>query len=204
MSLTIIERQPILVAEGERPTLDRLARLQAEDLRLEAKLLGPHGEELALPASLIHLLWQAAQLLLKGEAVTIVPVDKEITTQEAADLLNMSRQYLVRLLEQGDIPLRKRVRIGGSRSAISSPISSAATRGGGRFSMRSLCSVRRWAAIPQKAERRHPLEACSTRMCSFQLRCVICCSAARRQHCIALTGPTPSSMKSGVPSLSTE
>jgi excisionase family DNA binding protein len=107
MSLTIIERQPILVAEGERPTLDRLARLPAEDLRLEAKLVGPQGEELALPASLIHLLWQAAQLLLKGEAVTIVPVDKEITTQEGADLLNMSRQYLVQLLEQGDIPFTK-------------------------------------------------------------------------------------------------
>lgn len=102
-----LERAPIAATEDERSTIDEVEQFLARQLTHPARLVGPDGEEIELPASAFRLLKDVVHQLAQGHAVSIVPVHMELTTQEAADLLNVSRQYLVRLLEQGAIPFHK-------------------------------------------------------------------------------------------------
>ena len=71
------------------------------------RLIGPHGEAVELPESVLALFQHMIEILVRGDAVTLAPVHKELTTQQAADILNVSRQYLVRLLDEGKIPHTK-------------------------------------------------------------------------------------------------
>lgn len=71
------------------------------------RLVGPLGEEIELPASIFHILERVAEVMANGDAITVVPVGQMLTTQQAANVLNVSRQYLVQLLESGEIPYEK-------------------------------------------------------------------------------------------------
>ncbi|HLL00207.1 MAG TPA: helix-turn-helix domain-containing protein [Myxococcaceae bacterium] len=73
----------------------------------KCQLIGPDGEAIELPPLVFYVLERVAEVMARGDSITVVPVGKEVTTQQAANLLNVSRQYLVRLLEEGRIPFRK-------------------------------------------------------------------------------------------------
>lgn len=73
----------------------------------KCQLVGPNGEATSIPESVFYVLERVAEVMARGDSITVVPVGKEVTTQQAADLLNVSRQYLVRLLDDGRIPFRK-------------------------------------------------------------------------------------------------
>lgn len=62
---------------------------------------------ITLPAKAAHLLLEILVQMAEGRAITIIPIHAELTTQQAADVLNMSRPFLVQLLENGAIPFRK-------------------------------------------------------------------------------------------------
>lgn len=71
-------------------------------------LVHPDGETtFPLPEPLFRVLAQAAGSLVAGYQVIVAPVQHQLTTQEAADLLNVSRTYLVRLLDEEKIPSTK-------------------------------------------------------------------------------------------------
>ncbi|MFI5454358.1 MAG: excisionase family DNA-binding protein [Isosphaerales bacterium] len=96
------------------------ARLAQESSRKLARLLGSpgadlcfrieegdqKGETIAIPMPALRLLSGILTEMAKGNTVTLIPIHSELTTQQAADLLNVSRPYLIGLLEEGKIPFR--------------------------------------------------------------------------------------------------
>ena len=74
------------------------------DTRRHGRLVGPDGAEVTIPAPVLEALRQVAVAMARGQAVTVAPHDLELTTQEAADLLHVSRPHLITLLDRGDLP----------------------------------------------------------------------------------------------------
>jgi excisionase family DNA binding protein len=73
----------------------------------QAALIGPGEDRISLPEPIYRVLVRALRFLERGEGVMIVPSTQEMTTQSAADMLGVSRQYVVQLLEEGKIPFHK-------------------------------------------------------------------------------------------------
>lgn len=67
----------------------------------------PDREPVEVPASVVEVLADVLNHVQRGEHVRVIADDEEITTQQAADLLNVSRPYLVGLVDGGEIPSRK-------------------------------------------------------------------------------------------------
>jgi len=78
-----------------------------EPVRLQVVADGGKPETIALHRSLSSLLMEMLRVIGDGDAVTLVPVHKQLSTQQAADLLNVSRPHLTKLLDRGDIPHEK-------------------------------------------------------------------------------------------------
>lgn len=95
--------EPLIGQESEAQSIQEIARILQND-GSHLKLIGANGEEMMIPDGLGQVLHQVIQAIASDQAISIVPQKKELTTQQAADLLNVSRPYLIKLLEQGDIP----------------------------------------------------------------------------------------------------
>lgn len=86
---------------------DQLTRIAARRGRPIARLVGPDGIEVEIPASAFAALQAVVRDMAQGLTITLIPHDKELTTKEAADILNVSRPFLVKLLDRGDLPYHR-------------------------------------------------------------------------------------------------
>jgi excisionase family DNA binding protein len=85
-----------------------LGRVTGKDGGLAVRLrLNEHDETLVLPPAVSRMVLDLLMHIGKGEAVTFVPFGAELSTQQAADMLNVSRPFLIKLLDSGQIPHHK-------------------------------------------------------------------------------------------------
>ena len=94
--------------EVARASSKRLASILDADHSLTLRVTDTHSEEVIdLPACAGTLLLEILEDMAAGSAVAVLRRDAELTTQQAADFLNVSRPFLVKLLERGIVPFRK-------------------------------------------------------------------------------------------------
>lgn len=100
------EREIRAAVHGQRTLAAYLAtRLEIQRIQIFDENNQAHQVE--LPTSALRLLIDILAELADGNAVKVVPIHAELTTQEAADLINVSRPHLVKLLEAGELPFHK-------------------------------------------------------------------------------------------------
>ncbi|MCW1875970.1 helix-turn-helix domain-containing protein [Erwinia sp. INIA-01] len=106
-SLSLPAPEEIEVAiRGQRALATYLyTRLETQKIAIQDADNNTH--QIELPTSALTLLMTILGELAAGNAVQIVPVHAELTTQEAANILNVSRPHLVKLLEDGALPFHK-------------------------------------------------------------------------------------------------
>lgn len=107
----------ILTAQPTQLPNEQESALARESSRLLAACIGQgDGAELLVidgdtriqvPVKALRLLVDILAQMAQGNAVSVVPIHAELTTQEAADYLNVSRPFLVSLLERNRLPFRK-------------------------------------------------------------------------------------------------
>lgn len=101
----------LLERNGTIVPSDNDAKLATESSRILSKHSDQNlhvqlddGQQLPLPRAIQELISHLLVEMSQGNAVTLIPIHAEMTTQEAADFLNVSRPYLVKLLETNQIP----------------------------------------------------------------------------------------------------
>lgn len=100
---------PTTVADEAREALRTLVRVMPQERggHLRVQPLGePGATTITLPREALELFVEVLSQMAHGHAVTVVPVHAELTTHQAAEILNVSRPFLVRLLSAGKIPFR--------------------------------------------------------------------------------------------------
>jgi excisionase family DNA binding protein len=98
-ALTEQARNALRLLSDLPPAKGRMVRLRPEGAAQDVSV--------AVPFEAFQLFMAILGQMANGNAVTLVPVHAELTTQQAADLLNVSRPHLVQILDDGKIPSRK-------------------------------------------------------------------------------------------------
>jgi excisionase family DNA binding protein len=93
--------------KAEADALRDLDSFLTQDSEGSLCLANSRGESVQVPASVQSILRTVARELVRGNAISVTSVQTELTTQQAADILGVSRPFLVGLLESGAIPFHR-------------------------------------------------------------------------------------------------
>jgi excisionase family DNA binding protein len=99
--------EEVALARESGRALSAYLQTRAETQQIEIVDDKGAAHPVRIPVSALRLLVEVLTEIGEGNAVSIIPIHAELTTQEAADVLNVSRPFLVQLLERGEIPFRK-------------------------------------------------------------------------------------------------
>ncbi|RKZ08857.1 DNA-binding protein [bacterium] len=89
--------------ELARASSAQLVKYLQKNLEIQ---VGDSAETILLPAAAVRLLVDLLSAMARGDAVTLIPIHAELTTQQAADLLGVSRPFLVKQLDEEKIAFR--------------------------------------------------------------------------------------------------
>ena len=123
MTVSTLESSPLVpthrdvVQASEIAEYMRDARARGE--AVEVTMRGPNGAVVTLPKLLTDLLAAIVDETSGGHSVQIVSADRQVTPNEAADILNVSRPYVVRLMNEGQLPF---LRVGSHRRLLASDV----------------------------------------------------------------------------------
>ena len=104
---TLPSAEDIALARESGRLLSTVLKTRAETQQIDFRDEKGAVRTVSIPTSALRLLLDVLTEIGQGNAVSIIPIHAELTTQEAADVLNVSRPFLVQLLEKGGIPFHK-------------------------------------------------------------------------------------------------
>jgi excisionase family DNA binding protein len=103
---TVLDR-PLIPTEPEVAQAKRSLKLLSADKSSSHYIMcSETGAKVPIPETVFNLFVPVLEELSKGNAIQIVPINAEVTTIEAAELIGVSRPFLVKLLNEGKIPYR--------------------------------------------------------------------------------------------------
>ncbi len=110
MSLSTLAKPPSAgdasAAGDALRVLSAVPRKRRRSIRVATETDDAEGVSVVVPPEAFEMFLAILAQMANGNAVTVVPIHAELTTQQAADLLNVSRPYFIKLLDEGKIPFR--------------------------------------------------------------------------------------------------
>lgn len=106
IGMTTKEDQKIAISslQGFQDVSQRIKSSRKKGIKIKVQ---ETGEFITIPKKALTLLSTILQNMAEGKTISIVPSNSEVSTQQAADMLNISRPHLIKLLEAKKIPFKK-------------------------------------------------------------------------------------------------
>jgi len=112
MTFALLESKPLPPPNKESEIANESSEILVRHIKkgehLKLRIVDSEQEEvIVLPAPVVTLLMGMLRMKANGLGMALTPLHSELTTSQAADILNVSRPFIIKLLDAGDIPYHK-------------------------------------------------------------------------------------------------